>query len=66
MSHRSIFIIFRQATTERAQAESDAEAAHYLDEEYTGRVEKFRPCGLPEVTWLAERSMKLKARGEPR
>ncbi len=40
--------------------------ALYLDEERTGRVEKFRPYGLPTAAWVAEQGAKLKARGQQR
>ncbi|MCA9941167.1 MAG: AAA family ATPase [Anaerolineales bacterium] len=33
--------------------------ALYLDEERTGRLEKFRPYGLPDVAWLQEQAERL-------
>lgn len=37
--------------------------ALYLDEERTGRVEKFRPYGVLEMEWLAAGGAKLRGRG---
>lgn len=39
--------------------------ALYVDEEHTGRAEKFRPYGLPDADWLREQGAKLSQRMRP-
>ena len=38
----------------------------FFYDEGQGRMEKFRPYGLPSVEWLAEVKKRLEGRGKPR
>ncbi len=56
----------RHLLDSEAAAKLGPHRALYLDEERTGRLEKFRPYGLLGREWIAEQGAKLRARMEGR